>query len=286
MMWSGTGIEPIWMVRPMLVAVGVTLVATIGLSWMLRDPDRGGLAATVLIVALALDDSRVAVVVAGLGLVVVAEGLVNRGIACKLGRTASRAMTALGAALILVVAVSTIQQGTFAWAVEDVQLRLANAPQSDRFDRDAPDIFVLLLDGYPGDDAATLDPSFDDRAFPAALESRGFDVEHNSRSNYLLTRLTLASMFGNEHVTGAPALAAPYASAASDNRRLRRFSEDGPIMQALGDAGYERISVPVGCPRSWAISGRSSHPPGGPPGVRVRTSQDHHARAPGRRNAP
>jgi hypothetical protein len=38
-MWSGTGIEPIWIVRPMLIAVGFTLVLTLLLALLLRDRD-------------------------------------------------------------------------------------------------------------------------------------------------------------------------------------------------------------------------------------------------------
>jgi hypothetical protein len=243
MMWSGTGIEPIWMIRPMALAVAVTLLTTFGFSWLLRDRDRGGLAATIFIVALALDDARVAALVAVVGLVVVAEGLVNRGIAWKLGRTATRAMTTLGAALIVVVAVSTLQQGTFGWAVDDVASRLSRPAQADHFDPSSPDIVVLLLDGYPGDAAATLDPTFDADAFPAALAARGFDVERNSRSNYLLTRLTLATMFGDVHVAETPALAEEHGPGPSDNRRLRLLTDRGPVLKALAGAGYETITI-------------------------------------------
>src|SRR6185436_17186536 len=124
--------------------------------------------------------------VALIGLLVVVEGLVNRGIAWQLGRTATRALSAMGAALILVVVLAGVQQGSFGWAIEDIQARLARQPMAASYDPAAPDIYVILLDGYPGDDAAELDPSFDADAFPSALEDRGFDVQRHSRSNYLL----------------------------------------------------------------------------------------------------
>jgi hypothetical protein len=160
------------------------------------------------------------------------------------GRIATRAMTALGSALILVVVLSTVQQGSFGLAIEDIPLRLRHQPHADSFDATSPDIYFIILDGYPGDDAAALDPGFDADAFPKALEERGFDVERHSRSNYLLTRLTFASVFGNAHIVDAPELRPPFGPDAADNRRLRRFSDQGPIMAALGDAGYERITTP------------------------------------------
>ncbi len=40
---------------------------------------------------------------------------------------------------------------------------------AESYDPAAPDIYVILLDGYPGDDAAELEPSFDANAFPEAL---------------------------------------------------------------------------------------------------------------------
>src|SRR4029079_14463170 len=99
-------------------------------------------------------------------------------------------------------------------------------PMAAAYDPAAPDIYVILRDGYPGDDAAELDPLFDADAFPDALEDRGFDVQRHSRSNYLLTRLTLATMFGNDHVADDPALVRSHGPPAADNRRLRLFADD------------------------------------------------------------
>ena len=242
-MWSGTGIEPIWVVRPMLIAVAFTLLLTFLLALLLGDRDRGALAATAFVVALALGNVLASAAVALIGLLVVVEGLVNRGIAWRLGRTATRALSALGAALILVVVLASVQQGSFGWAVEDVQARLARQPMAAAYDPAAPDIYVILLDGYPGDDAAELDPSFDADAFPDALEERGFDVQRHSRSNYLLTRLTLATMFGNDHVAEATQLRPPFGPEQRDNRRLRLFADEGPVLRALDDAGFETITI-------------------------------------------
>ena len=173
MMWSGTGIEPIWFVRPMIVAVALTLLMTIALTLLLQDRDRGGLAATAFAVGLAVGDARAAAAIGLIGLGIVADGLARRGTPWLFGRVATRAMTALGSALILVVVASTVQQGTFLWAIQDIQLRLDRQPHAESFDPATPDIFVILLDGYPGDDAARLDPDFDADAFPGRSRRAG-----------------------------------------------------------------------------------------------------------------
>jgi hypothetical protein len=41
---------------------------------------------------------------------------------------------------------------------------------------DAPDVYVLLLDAYPGREASRQEPSFDAGRVPDALRARGFDV--------------------------------------------------------------------------------------------------------------
>jgi hypothetical protein len=113
---------------------------------------------------------------------------------------------------------------------------------------------VILLDGYPGDDAAELEPSFDPNVFPAALAERGFDVERNSRSNYLLTTLTISSMFGGNHIADIPALGPPHGPSAADYRRLRRFSETGAVLRDARRArGYERIASPSSAGRRRAL---------------------------------
>ena len=244
-MWSGTGIEPIWVVRPMLIAVAFTLLLTFLLALLLGDRDRGALAATAFVVALALGNVLASAAVALIGLLVVVEGLVNRGIAWRLGRTATRALSALGAALILVVVLASVQQGSFGWAVEDVQARLARQPMAAAYDPAAPDIYVILLDGYPGDDAAELDPSFDADAFPDALEERGFDVQRHSRSNYLLTRLTLATMFGNDHV--------------ADDRHWR-VPTGHPRPTTGGSAASPTRARSCGCSATTASSGSPRRP--------------------------
>jgi hypothetical protein len=56
-----------------------------------------------------------------------------------------------------------------------------------------PDIYFVILDGYARADMLEKYYDFDNSAFVDALRARGFHVARNSRSNYFLTFLSLAS---------------------------------------------------------------------------------------------
>ena len=241
--WSASAIHPSWLLRPILVTVAVVLLLTLVLSAALRDRHRGGLAASTLTLALLLTDERVRAALLVLTVLIIGDALINRGRRWRFGSRVTRFMSILGAALVLVVLLSTIQQRSFQDAIADIQADI-NSRHAEAFDPAAPDIYMLLLDAYPGDDAATLDPTFDADAFPAALASRGFEVERHARSNYLTTRLTVATMLADQHVEAAPELDPPLGNQAADARRLREFGDDGIVLRALRDAGYETITVP------------------------------------------
>ena len=241
--WSASAIHPSWLVRPILVTVAVVLLLTLVLSAALRDRHRGGLSASTLTLALLLTDERVRAALLVLTVLIIGDALINRGRRWRFGPRVTRFMSVLGAALVVVVVLSTIQLGTFQEAVADIQADM-NTRHAEAFDPAAPDIYLILLDAYPGDDAATLDPTFDADAFPAALTTRGFEVERHARSNYLTTRLTVPTMLADQHVEAAPELDPPFGNQAADARRLREFGDDGIVLRALRDAGYETITVP------------------------------------------
>jgi hypothetical protein len=241
--WMATQIHPIWLVRPIFAVAVALLLVTIALSLLLNDRDRGGLAAFAIGVALVVTDLRIVgllLLVAGL---IVVEGLINRGRPWRFGSRISRILSALGIGLVVVVFVSTAQQGALGVAVADITGDLARPAVATSFDPDAPDIWVILLDGYPGDRAALLDPSFDADEFPAALEKRGFDVQRDSHPNYLGTHLALPSMFAGTYLGDIPELEPPFGSRPEDERRLRVATEHGDMLRVLRDAGYETTTV-------------------------------------------
>jgi hypothetical protein len=240
--WSASAIHPTWLVTPILITVTVVLLVTLFMSLVLGDSHRGGVATAALTVALLLthDVARTGLLV--LAAVIVGEGLLYRGRRWRNGRRITRFLSVFGAFLVIVAFGGAIVQGSLQDGVADVRADL-DARHAEAFDPAAPDIYVMLLDGYPGDDAATLDPTFDANAFPAALAARGFDVERHARTNYLTTRVAVATMLANQHVNAATELAPPRGSQAADARRLREFGDDGIVLRSLRDAGYETITV-------------------------------------------
>ena len=240
--WSASAIHPVWLVWPILVTTSFVAVLSLLLSLAIGDRHRGGVVAAALTLALMLthDIARTGLFV--LTLALVGEGLLHRGRRWRNGLRITRFMSVLAATLLLVAAAGTLQQGSLQDAAADVRADM-NARHAEAFDPAHPDIYVVLLDGYPGDDAATLLPTFDGNAFPADLESRGFDVMRHARSNYLTTRLVIPTMLANQHVDAAPELKPPFGSQAADARRLREFGDNGIVLRSLRDAGYETVSL-------------------------------------------
>lgn len=60
---------------------------------------------------------------------------------------------------------------------------------------DGPNIYVILLHGYPRRDVLERYLDFDNSEFEESLTALGFDVATDSRSNFSATWATLASMF-------------------------------------------------------------------------------------------
>ena len=164
-------------------------------------------------------------------------------------RLASITRVLEGIAVIALVAagIATIQEPGF---VPDLQEAFIAPPgPADRPVPPAgsPDIFVYLIDGYPGRTASSQAPWFDASAFPAALGQRGFMVHDDSRTNYLLTRLVVPTMFDSAYIEDIPGLAPPFGpDQAVDARRLREAMERSTGLANIRAAGYDVMWVSSG----------------------------------------
>ena len=65
-----------------------------------------------------------------------------------------------------------------------------------------PDIYYIILDGYPSDANLKEFYDFDNQEFTACLRDRGFYIASESRSNYALTFLSLASSLNLDYLQG------------------------------------------------------------------------------------
>ena len=242
--WGTEGLPLAMLIRPFLVAIGLSLGLTLLCAALLRDRDRAGLVASSLLLCLIAADDRLAIVLALAAVGVFVEGLVHRSRPAWVAGIATRVMSGVGLVLIIAALIADTQSGAWPDALGDLTAPPRPAPGVPA--PGLPDIFVFMLDGYPGDHAAAHATSFDADAFPDMLTDRGFDVDRDSHSNYLLTPLTLATTFSMEHLQDIPSLAAPYGSRASDWQRLRAALAAAPAFAILREKGYEIVSIDGG----------------------------------------
>lgn len=105
---------------------------------------------------------------------------------------------------------------------------------------DAPDIYIVLLDGHPRLDTLRSQFGVDTSNFEAALADRRLELAEYSHSNYNVTFLTLASMFNGAQISDLAADVPPSAAL----RTLSHLINSGRRVDVFREAGYEIVSIP------------------------------------------
>lgn len=146
-------------------------------------------------------------------------------------------MGALSLAVLALVVAQAGAGGTF-WTVESPSTSAGEASPS------AVDMYVILLDGYPRADTLSSIFGIDNSAFLAELESRGFGVADDSRSNYSITWLTVASVLQMDYVHEMSEIAEIPVRGPEQYRALGRLVNESPALAELREAGYEIVSSP------------------------------------------
>ena len=219
--------------------------ASVLINLLMRDRNRAGVP-TLALVFLALfgEYPRIAAVL----FVILALVLVERVISIwRRTRVPWRTITLVGnvfgLVVVVIVAISGLQNGTWGRLVRGLDIRApvadAGGPAADR-----PDVYVILLDGYERPSKMPEVFGFDDDDFTSALKDRGFDVASQSRANYLLTTLSVPSLLNMRHV--ADLLPAKPAYDAADRSSLRSFSADNEVFREMKRLGYETVTIPSG----------------------------------------
>lgn len=250
-------IEPVGFARSLLIAALVAIALTL-LCWAVtRDRWLGGLVATALIAASisllpiffawgALQDAFgpgvtlaafAAFVAALVALPAVQVIRVRRG-RRMLRQPATSLLNRLAGVMVIVVIVF--------YAGPDLPQTLANAIRSPTRvtvapTSDLPDIYVILVDGYPRADVLSRLFDIDNAPFIEELQGLGFDVARRSHSNYVLTQLTLASMFQMRHLDQVPSLAPLVGVPGGHVNELRDAMVQGKAFAALHAAGYRVV---------------------------------------------
>jgi Sulfatase len=243
--WSSTALPATLLVRPLVIVILVGLVTIAVATLIVRDRNLAGIAALAVLTAVTVDDRRAFVLLLVVAAIVIAVGISWRDVAWPRGPAATRFLSTVAAILVLTSVIDSIQTGAIGYAFEDIRRDLAAEGPAEGFADGAPDIYVFLLDGYPGRSAAMTEPAFDSAGIIAALRTRGFDVARDARSNYVSTRVTLPSVFSAAHLPDITSLREP-GTRQRDAHVLREATESGVVLRTLGAAGYERIAVASG----------------------------------------
>ncbi len=242
--WSGAGLDPALALRPLLFSILLATAASLAFAALLDDPDRGGLLSGVLMLILVTSDDLLAIVLGAAGLIIVVEGIARRGRPTLVAVLATRLLSIVCVILLAVITIGLVQDGTLAASIDD--LTQPGLPDRGQAMPGSPDIYVLLLDAYPGDRIARRGTAFDANALPSALEAKGFGVVRDAHSNYLLTPTTLASMLSMEHIVDIPALSAPFGPRDRDWRRLRHVINANRAFATLREHGYTTTTIDAG----------------------------------------
>jgi hypothetical protein len=233
-------------IRAAMVAVLVALVVTLLAIVVLADLRRGALLGAILVgLLLTIHEPDMALVLAVLAVIVVAERLLASRTRLRDGlhiRLLHSALPVFSVLLLVVTVVQFSQRG----GLLDVEPATAQAaPLADH-----PDIWIVLLDGYPRGDVLAEVYGWDNAPFVERLEDLGFHVSRHSRSNYLTTDQALPSMFNLSLLDTLPPFSRytrPLAAPASDRWRALQHNRAFDILR---EHGYEVISFAGGYSRA------------------------------------
>jgi hypothetical protein len=138
--------------------------------------------------------------------------------------------------VLLVVAVSSV-------ALSGVDALLPEAAAHGTPTASAPNIYFVLLDGYPRQDSLEA-IGIDNGAFIRDLEGRGFAVAPRSHTNYHDTTLTLTSMLNGRYIAALPELAQRPGDRPAEYRLVHRALNRARLLDALRERGYVIINSP------------------------------------------
>jgi hypothetical protein len=223
--------------RPLVVAVLVVLVLQAIATVVVRDRDRGAFLATIVLLVLT-DLIPLAVLVAAAPVGVM---LIRRVV----GRRAPidwRRLTEILNIVAVLLVVQTVASGWLAGAFGPpvAPTRVVDA----RAAAPGPDLYLIMLDGYPRADTLTTEFAFDNAPFLASMTNLGFDVASKAHSNYSVTNLTLASMLNATHIRDLPELAGAPGGVQDQYRAVAGAINRSSALDPLRDRGYEIVTVP------------------------------------------
>ena len=229
------------LVRPLLVLGAATLVCLL-LTWLVT---RSWIWAALVADTLVLLTMREVWPALILGLVLVAWPaylLVRRvtrrnSLPPAIPATLARMVGVIAVVLVLLASVSTVRA---LWTARPEM----SLPAYELSQAAGPNIYLVLLDGYPRADTLLEEFGIDNRPFLAELESRGFEVSPDARTNYNKTWLTLASVLNGAYLDDLLGDQEPPDEPTAELRWLHALIREASIPEALRETGYVIRTVP------------------------------------------
>jgi hypothetical protein len=258
--WLDAAVSPFAAVRALVVAV---LIASLlcGVGWAVtRSATVGGLLATGIIVAiwirlpiegLSSIAGRMGVVIGAIWalLVLAALVLVARRIRGRWSVDGATAWLNRATGLLLVATLLFGLVGGRMWSlVPDLDQGAPLTALATRESRPSPlpDIYAIVLDGYPRADALEYAFDFDNSEFLEALRERGFSIADRSHSDYLWTHVSLPSALNMAYVEQVPALRSFMEGRSPRQPTLRRAMADAAVFDLARGLGYTTVAVASG----------------------------------------
>jgi hypothetical protein len=247
-LWVASGVSPFAAIRGLLIATAIGVAASAAGTAILRDRHCGGLLGLLIVLAIVAGGrAGVALVLLVPAVFLVVERYGPRHLALNwawIGRLIARGTAIFALAVVL----EAIQLGRFGDLVTAFQregpFRTTSSVQPPP---DAPDVYVLLLDGYARGDILQQRFATDDSAFLDALRRRGFVVSTNSHSNYLVTNLSLNSFLNYRQLSDVPAIEPLLANPASpEGPPVYRGASNPAILADFKGLGYETVAISSG----------------------------------------
>lgn len=259
--WLDAAVSPFAAFRTLAVAVLLALVLTGVIGLVLRSLTLGGMAASAviglmwsrqLIATLTELGGRMGwLAIAWIGLIGLALVLGARAVLRATGSLDRDRLTSIldrAAILLLVVSLGLgLLRGRMSEVPHDLAqgVPLEAAPARSETS-DVPDMYVILLDGYPRADVLQFAFDLDNSDFTDALAQRGFTVATASHSDYLWTHVSVPSALNLAYVEQIPAMADVIEGRAPRQPTLRTTIADNVAFEVARQHGLTTVAVASG----------------------------------------
>jgi hypothetical protein len=247
-LWATSGVSPFAAVRGMVATAAIGIVVAGAGGLIVRDRHRGGVVG-LLLALLVLAGSRPGIV--PLLFAAIALMLFERYGPTRFNLNWARIgsiLSRITIILALAVLLEAIQLGRLGDLIRTMQTEgPARAQASVLSPPDAPDIYVIMLDGYARADMLAERFEYDDSRFLDGLTQRGFTIAGGSHSNYLVTNLSLNSLLNHRQLADIPSIQPLLQDpVAPEGPPVYRSAATPAIVDDMRSLGYTTVAISSG----------------------------------------